>query len=157
MSKIQSIKDESLKAKDLRIGNWVMYNNKPVPIHRIDDLSALDEIGYKGSVTVPEYLGDKLYSYRGVWLAKIQGIPLSSEWLLKAGFEDIGEIHPTFKLENYIIEADLMREYYILRQILNKEDSLVICSRLDFVHQLQNVYHTLKRKELIFKNMIDGK
>lgn len=80
-------------------------------------------------------------------------IPLTEEWLLKFGFKSIGELHPTFRRKQYIIEDGIFREgRYSLRQIMNKEDSLCICNgRLQFVHQLQNLYFALTGEELTVK------
>lgn len=132
--------------QELRIGNWIHFNGKDTIVTAIRD-NELPELGYKGSVDVKFFLTDTTYTYESPWLAKCTPIPLTEEWLLKFGWKSVGELHPTFKFQNYLIEASLMWDSWVLRQIINDKESLAIAV-FEYVHTLQNIYFSLKGQEL---------
>lgn len=120
--------------KSLRIWNTVNFGGRPISL-TAEDMVYLLTMQAKIQAT-----------------NNYQPIPLSEQELIRLGWQSIGELHPTFKLWNYLLEEDMLRTgKYYLRQIINKEDSLVIAGDLLYVHELQNIFHDLKRKELEYK------
>lgn len=92
-----------MRASELRIGNWVYLFGDPVQLTKEHIIYLL------GKDSLPE------------------SITLTEEWLLKFGLEDISDLHPTFRLNQYIIEENVMRSgRWRVRQIINAEGSLCI-------------------------------
>ena len=69
-------------------------------------------------------------------------IPLSEEWLLKAGFELVNKIGAIKRLRK--------NQLFQIRMIEN--EIFYEHKRLDFVHELQNLYFALTCEELVFLN-----
>lgn len=117
-----------LDPKELRLGNLVQ-----------------DKKDGTTTVIMVAHLNEGLVNY---WDKSVyQPIHISEEWLKRIGAESIGELHPTYKLRNFLIEATLMRDGYNLRQIINADYSLHLC-RVDYVHTLQNAWFALTGSEL---------
>jgi hypothetical protein len=119
-----------MKASELRIGNYV-YDTLG-KVNRID----LEAITY--IVKEPRN--------------QVKPIPLTEEWLLKLGFKQCGyemlswkheTLLPSFDLDG-INWADFDEPDY---QFLNYKVADEIL-RIDYVHQLQNLYFTLTGEEL---------
>lgn len=124
--------------KSLRIGNKLFNDKKEV-------------ITVRGIEMPDGYVYEEGYD-RPLYEGQYHPIPLSEQELIRLGWESIGELHPTFKLWNYLLEEDMLRTgKYYLRQIINKEDSLCISGEILYVHELQNIFRDLKRKELEYK------
>ena len=121
-----------IKASELRIGNLITKGESSL----WNVAGILGETIFSGGFQLP--------------ISEFEPIPLTEEWLLKFGFESIGELHPTYRKAPYVIENNLMRTMWHLRQLINKEDSLclTVTSPLEYVHQLQNLYFALTGKEL---------
>ena len=68
-----------MEARELRIGNWVqgseLYKHKPLQFHRFND-----------RLDVCFFLNGSIHGI-GEYLKDLTGIPLTSEWLEKFGFE----------------------------------------------------------------------
>ncbi len=131
-----------MKATELRIGNWININGKPVGIasnvindifwHKLDDNN---QDNYKP-------------------------IPLTEEWLYKFGFEKQTDSDDN---NEYIIPTSIMDEYLEVRilvsicytRLIYKPKSKILnqfpLRVLKYVHQLQNLYPVLAGKELIEK------
>jgi hypothetical protein len=149
-----------MKSSELRIGNYVTIDNPqswpalkdlPFKVQGID--LHFDESFPESTGTVTAIREDDLHpaydSIHNQFDQFIKPIPLTEEWLLKFGFESIGELNPTYKLRNYLIELSIMRDHWVFRQTINKEDSLCLSQNLHHVHQLQNLYFSLTGKELV--------
>lgn len=113
-----------IKAKDLRIGNWLRYsdNKKLKPELRGTDFQVIadDILAIEEGHTVVEL---------------IKPIPLTEEWLTTLGFKRFGK--DTFYLGSV--------------KIHHRKRGFVIAKRytdLIYVHQLQNLYYALTNKEL---------
>ena len=121
-----------IKTNELRIGNFVSINNGfEMLVHSIfqDDTVYLDFI-------------PPLINESDVWeedYKDLIAIPLTEEWLLKAGFKKIGRLfyHDSF----FACELSSHNE---LR--FEDLDNLYI----KYVHQLQNLYFCFCGEELVF-------
>jgi hypothetical protein len=121
-----------MEAKDLRIGNLVMYSNNST----IFTVSGLHEFGMDCFDDIEE-------TY--IEYDQFEGISLTEEWLLKFGFE----FKPTgdevyeqiWKMENFEIwehSEGFCHDFH------NGGD-------LKYVHQFQNLYFALTGEELTIK------
>lgn len=89
----------------------------------------------------------------------IEPIPLTEEWLLKFGFENKSNFKYSdgsvdwinvFLLNDYLIKSAEGSLYGVCKMRLNSIES-VIKSNLQYVHELQNLYHSMTGKELQLK------
>jgi len=119
-----------MKAQDLRIGNYVLFNNgkETGQITSVESyVTGQYKIGLNNRIDIKYYCDE------------VKPIPLTEEWLLKFGFAKsiTQDIHPTF-----------------CRSIVQWNDGIIYVSKLGFlnhikhVHQLQNLYFALTNKEL---------
>lgn len=122
-----------LEAKSLRIGNLVT-----------------DEFMQNCSFHVTS-IGKTYCTYKGVQefkstFNKLKPIPLTEEWLIKAGFDKYGtELKLTLiGMLSFIYDE---RKIIILDSGLNSEGLY----HIKFVHQLQNLFFDLSGEELTFK------
>lgn len=119
-----------MEAKELKIGNYVFINNDDFTnkeYHKIDGIDiALFESEEENK--------------------RFESIPLTEEILLKCGFEKIiVENYPLYIFDGFMIEI--------------YDDNCVVCynnieiTKLKFVHSLQNLYFSIKLKELLCDNI----
>ena len=129
-----------MEAKELRIGNLVNYGVNVCPIKSIHTESVL-----KNEASVYIELNQKLNHYC-VKLDEIQPIPLTEEWLVKFGFN---EINFSYYFEN--IELYFQRSYqsYFFKFGFEPNEKKAI--QIKYVHQLQNLYFALTGEELTLK------
>ena len=125
-----------MKANELRIGNLVQLatHHHPVSVETI--FKENDE--YWISTDLHE--GERLIDYIP--------IPLTKEWLLKFGFEDVKQYND-FSFQKLMNDGlffclDDSLEVYI-GQMQYFSHSLVV---IKYVHQLQNLYFALTQEEL---------
>ena len=123
-----------MKANELRIGNYY-YGDVLFPseynVITANDLVELDS--------------DPLDDY-------YQPLPLTEEWLLKFGFEKKENSLFTKKLEYIYNSLKYCEDYKIW--IYYNDDNDAACNSiadLNFVHELQNLYFALTKKELTMK------
>ena len=129
---------EGLKAQDLRIGNYVLYE---ATYHKITSLTE----NVCGSVWLKaKEIDPYLHSYK-----EIQPIPLTSEWLIKFGFEE-----GVIKLNDswHYLKLDLKTDCIDNCVFGEKRSSMSILYKIYYVHQLQNLYYALTGKELVMDN-----
>ena len=107
-----------MEAKELRIGNLLIENNKQYKLQLADFYNM--------------YLDDDCI---------FEPIPLTEEWLLKFGFEN-KILSSEFSITNFPF---IIYNNEIWTDRDNDDDA--IC-RVDFVHELQNFYFAVKKKEL---------
>jgi len=131
-----------MKANELRIGNKVSYEGSNVTVSTIAD----DE------VTFSDYV-----SFDYPQIKDISGIELTEEWLVKFGFnEDIifagsmisKKLHysPRYNKKEIIISVQF-DEF----ENTNKFILLYYHTKIEYVHQLQNLYFALTGEELELK------
>jgi hypothetical protein len=121
-----------MNPKDLRIGNLVYYFDKIIEIESLhpqnDDVN--DEIPFHC----------------------ISGIPITTEWLIKLGF--IKENY----VNNFYLENDRTLYLIYLEKYLEGEDDYVSIEylkiplrqkiKIKYVHQLQNLFYSIRNYEL---------
>jgi hypothetical protein len=124
-----------MKANELRIGNLVTYENKTHKIFGISEqYPFLDTIEY-GAFVVEWY--------------DLKPIPLTEDWLLKAGFEVVYDSEFTKRLD---FIKDNRFDFFINKQnetlsgIRFKGNTFF--NEAKHVHQLQNIYFALTGEEL---------
>ena len=126
-----------IQKNDLRIGNLVLVHNHYVA----EVISIGDKIGVK-TVGEPKANIDYLD------LEFISSIPINEKWLLDLGF-GIKEIYPKNEIhpKGWIIyekdEFTITDDFRL--QIFGKS------VKIEYVHNLQNVYYAIERKELNHK------
>jgi hypothetical protein len=120
-----------VKANELRIGNFLQ--------------------GEKGIDVVSEINMDSYASTTGIrtFLQNAKPIPLSEDWIKKLGFTKSAP-----RVSRIISWHEETSEFYIRRVRSNFEllrdnyDGSVYIKRIQFVHQLQNLYFALTGNEL---------
>ena len=129
-----------MKAREVRIGNCLLINGEPREIWAIGDIrdSWLD---------VDRDINDGTDN-------KFEGIQITEDWLVKFGFEydESEEIYylKTFQ-DGFQGEIDAIQiEVLITDEIGVYKDDKFIC-KINFVHQLQNLYFSLTGKELTYE------
>jgi hypothetical protein len=112
-----------MRASELRIGNWVIDNNKSVQVVATD------------------------FSYCEVF----KPIPLTEEWLLNFNFEK-STVFGNFKVKarDYYHSIKYYDGEWIYSNDYSDADCYCIAS-VKYVHQLQNLYHALTGEELTIK------
>lgn len=137
------MKENSIKAGELRLGNWVEIPRGACRVTGIDD----DYISMGGG------LGDDRLLYT---TEEIKPIPLSKEVLEKCGFEK-HLIDKSFPEEGYYYSMSLSEDKYIDLGFItgDKNGYLEACLfpyeeafRCRYIHQLQNLYFALTGHEL---------
>ena len=125
-----NLKCKYMKANELRIGNYITFD----------------------TVDKPSYFEINLFNY----LDRLKPIPLTEEWLLKAGFM-YKNYHPTTIGSTNIFGSGLY-----ISQMINNGFSLVFQTDkksfyfefsdryIKYVHELQNIYFALTGVELVF-------
>jgi hypothetical protein len=118
-----------MKANELRIGNWVNYRiyDKLDNPQEYFDLSQVDAIDL-------QTLDDHYY----------QPIPITEEWLVKFGFGLDGEGWYWLRKKDHITPHGYSFNYY--GNFLEIDELRI--SKIEFVHQLQNLYFALTGEEL---------
>lgn len=124
-----------IKATELRIGNYITYQGEQITVE---------------GVSVSGYL----YHSKGQFDGSIgsayvpfKPIPLTEEWLVKFGFEKTRDYNLSTKPKMYKIfklSLRLMANEYTFCY----ENSF---RKIEYVHQLQNLYFALTGEELILK------
>jgi hypothetical protein len=114
-----------MKATELRIGNLVRNNLNGEILKPCDVLCD----------------GINTDNIEGLNYGFIEPIPLTEEWLLKFGFK-----WKNFAFRDGTFTVRYQKEFYVY---LSVEGVRPIQIKLDYVHQLQNLYFTLTGEELI--------
>jgi hypothetical protein len=114
---------ENLRASELRIGNWYQSNN-----------------GITAQVQAEDYMN---WHVNGCWA---NPIPITEEWLLK--FNPSACANAAYLFESEIggvwIEKFIDDKYYLT----DDEANMLSFIEIKYVHQLQNIYHSLTGEEL---------
>jgi hypothetical protein len=130
-----------LKAQDLRVGNWVIENEFPNIYSKIQSISftGYASSSYNDSINVKD----------------LTPIPITEDILLKFGFEKTDDFGDQIY---YALINRGNRHYYICfdhddisfgLSVFNQCTSLIYDSdSLQNLHQLQNLYFALTKKEL---------
>jgi hypothetical protein len=122
-----------IRAQELRIGNWVEYDNRYFQIDSIADVFP--------TLNTPEF-GIGVVDYNN-----IKPIPLTEEWLLKFGFKLLNKKYrKTGFLHCNKIWFPLTVRFYchgIWVEYFGQQ-----IGEIKYVHQLQNIYFAIEKEEL---------
>jgi hypothetical protein len=125
-----------MTAKELRIGNYVylMLNHQ--------DYETL-------SVTTKdlEYIGKKQGDY--------QPIPLTKEWLVKFGYTETGFMGFEKGFSNNSILHIQFMAGGVITGFIEGDSTYNLIGKIDFVHQLQNLFFALRGEELTITKEIE--
>jgi len=116
----------ALKASELRIGNWHLGDGNPLQIDAFDIKDLSDD---------PQ---DDFY----------QPIPLTEEWLLKFGFDKLPFDRTSLEYKKDIYRLIGSEDKWFCLAVMNFVHTKV---RVQYVHQLQNLYFALTGEELEMK------
>lgn len=122
---------ENLRANELRIGNYI-FSEETNNIQKITGLT--DENPFINAVT---------FDYTTYY--EIEPIPLTEKWLLKFNFFKGSDIHGDclFFISN--VEDREFALHYVNGVWYSYEFRL----KIKYVHELQNLYHTITKEELM--------
>jgi hypothetical protein len=127
-----------MKANELRIGSIVksLVND--------EDFSIVEEIGHRASLGHYVSLNNQ---HSGVWLVHqerelILGIPLTEEWLLKMGGKKVNNLDWCIMFGGIEFYCRYNKFWYC------SIGSVYLSDRIQFVHQVQNLYFSITNKEL---------
>lgn len=160
-------KEKIIDIRDLRIGNYLLYDWKIV---HVTFLSMDIDDEYEESIGFCE-LG-KTTNEKADWnralCDKLDRIALTAEWLERFGFEFKGflkvndyESETQFTLrqneENYtcsVVTSDYGGFVECHWRVRVDGDILYMRTKLEFVHQLQNLFYLLTGEELAIKELV---
>ena len=126
-----------MEAKELRIGNYVVYNSEVVKVNNVGRVY----LSHK-----KEYVSHKIL------IKNYLPIPLTEEWFVKFLFEKDNNNDYFFK--GFHLEDRNIDTFLPVEKILELKDNFgcwyvgAYLRELKHVHQLQNLYFALTSKEL---------
>jgi|SRR3990172_8875486 len=125
-----------IDVKDLRIGNLLLHKGKIVDV---------TEITNYGRICVTD---EKIVTE----VKNCEPIPLTEDWLLKAGFEKLEKVNRYFK---YIVACEPKNLDYRQFAVDFRKGKFIFNIRngfeIKYLHQLQNLYRDLTGNDLIFE------
>jgi hypothetical protein len=132
-----------IQANELRIGNYVFHQGKPLQITNVLDWCVNMEFG--------EVSGDR---NNEIDINEIDPIPLTEEILLKCGF--IIKISDSFSyhFKANVIPTDIL---YLIKVCFYSDGKFMTVTvgnydtKIQYLHELQNLIHTLTGEELNIK------
>jgi len=129
-----------MDSKELRIGNYVEYKHlKNGVFYGYDTVTNIDLNGISISCC----------KYTAMTIDSIKPIPLTEEWLVKFGLQ-----HKSFSFDHERLHKDIGVGYNG-DDFINNEMSLLykkkVFFKIQYVHQLQNLYFALTNEELTIK------
>jgi hypothetical protein len=134
-----------MEAKELRIGNYILFETK-----LINETSTI--VGYNNDLTNIKYLSDKSDNYYSLGCSirskYLKPIPLTEEWLLRFGFDkkdNSSYWRPNKCWHRYVFGYTKFGLPYLN---LEPEGCIGPHATCYYVHQLQNLYFALTNKEL---------
>jgi hypothetical protein len=126
-----------MKASELRIGNYILFSED----NTIFEVGSIEEKGY----TVQN-------EEETTWIEAYQFEPitLTKKWLLKFGFE----INRQTKENNNIWRCNCTQGNFDIEQIIGffLWDNNSYSPKIEYIHQLQNLYFALTGEELTIKD-----
>jgi hypothetical protein len=136
-----------MDARELRIGNLVLFND------------AIKKIAVINEISIAWYNEDKnqYFTHLGccVSLGLIQPIPLTEQWLVKLRFEEYKEMPLPFSDRKawFIGEENKMFIWssgFVFKRL--PDGFIIIAENINQVHKLQNLYFALISEELTIKS-----
>lgn len=143
----------NLSAKNFRIGNIVKAKTTS------DEFNIVKEIGFSDEQR-GYYLRLETVNH-GVWLEHngenlILGIPITEKWLVNLGFEKDNNGSYWIDLQTHYLELIPSNGYWYptyvqVPEMSHEPDQRVSTNRIEFVHELQNLFFAITGSELEFK------
>jgi len=139
-----------IQPNELRIGNYVDYKGQILPVLSIDGENEFKEYGYKGCVTLPEYLPNttQIRTTTGRWCALVNPIPITPEILERFGFDYVDMPVNGYADDKHLCYQQIDGTIVFMPFCTDDKDCHI---HLKYVYQLQNLYHSLSGIELTFK------
>jgi len=142
--------ENTIKAEELRLGNYVDVPRKDQSPFRIDAFESLSKTFIKVAMIHPIH-GENFHPL--TWYGDdLKPIPLTEEWCIKFGFQK--------DLENTIYK-NINKHCFLCYDnnivLLLEEENNWCIRKIKYVHELQNLYFALTGEELIFKTELDEK
>lgn len=134
-----------MKANELRIDNLVLYNGIVMKISEICSPKPLKDKKYSDKYIIELFDGAGLIN---CVIDYINSVPITEEWLFKFGFEKIEDTswYCEYRIDKKnIVSFDKDDKEYSYFNLSSR-----LC-RLQYVHQLQNLYFALTQEELKIK------
>jgi len=144
-----------MKAQDLRIGNYVTLDE--------------EDAGNAVLTLVGIYLNDAIW-VEWTWedgsndntdcdLETIKGMPITEKWLSKFGFKKDNNGNYWIDLQTNYIELMLSGDYWYpvyaqVPEMSHEEEQRVSTNRIEFVHELQNLFFAFTGTELELKQQV---
>lgn len=133
-----------MKANELRLGNYVMYNDMVMRVSEILSPKRREDERYNNKYVIELFEGEGLID---ATLDEIKPIPLTIEFLLKfaakSRFENTEFIYDRFRL--------IWKESYGYWYVIDT-DSIAYITKVEFVHEWQNLIFILNGEELKFES-----
>jgi hypothetical protein len=133
-----------ISIKELRIGNLALFDGRVVVVMGVvriifDDGSIDDNV---------DIIREEDDDDNCITIQSLKPIPLTEEWLLKFGFVKDSEYDNTFNLGIEVLNG--FKDFTIdIRAKVLLLDCMEI--KIEYVHQLQNLYFALTGEDLEFK------
>ena len=121
-----------MKAQEIRLGNYVMDYDGSHKIFKVKSITKEKKVN--------------MFFINGRWDSDVLPIPLTEEWLLKFGFEKYPH-----SWGNSIFHLTEWDNYHMKWCVAFNKNNAIIIQKLQYVHQLQNLYSALTGKELNLK------
>ena len=132
-------------AQELRIGNLVEYFGKNL---KIDTIKRCSDGNFAVEICEKRPSGCSWSEYAPIESPSLKPIPLTGEWLVKLGFEQMYFLGAKIR---YFIKGNLMYST-IDRHVEYKNGSInFIIRKCEYVHDLQNLYQAMTGEELTLK------
>lgn len=143
-----------MKASELRIGNWVTINNpkawlemkgKPLQVEGVEN--RVDDSFPKSTGSVS--LTDNDWQTYNQFDEFIEPIPLTEEWLLKFRFGKSDEHEMGHNIrDDFHFYYDYHFKKFRIESGHAKRDNYFQELPIQFIHQIQNLFHSLTGQEL---------
>jgi hypothetical protein len=115
-----------IEARELKIGNWVSFEDHLIKQQRIVFLSEKAD------------------------LSMVEPIPLTEDWLLRFGFDYVrGEEYHNKRINEGAFHLKRVGDAFNHWYFYHKDK--MITTNIRFVHQLQNIFFAMKSEELELK------
>lgn len=136
-----------IPANELRIGNWVIFNDNTDREGQVAELHKYH--AYLKCSYIPDHYEIKVTGC-DVTYEQLNPIPLTPEILERYGFEKVGKTNEIYDINinlNSILRIGINQ---LLNFALIKDDEyfFTLGSKVQYVHQLQNLFFSLENKEL---------
>lgn len=129
-----------MKAKELRLGN--LLDNKGVTVHVMEIKSDGIECGY---------FSDSIGFYRRFNQSTCPNpIPLTEEWLERFSFNTESGEYWTIDQGEDLLSIEIERHRALIGRVYEWE---AVAKKIEYVHQLQNLYFALTGEELELKEI----